>query len=41
MITMHPYIYVAVIVPLLAVAVIAIILLIGEIVREWKEFRND
>lgn len=41
MITMHPYAYIAVIVPLLVVGLTAITLLIGEIVREWKEYRND
>lgn len=41
MITMHPRIYIAVIVPLLAIGLIATVLLIGEIIREWKEYRSD
>ena len=40
MITIDPYLYIAVIGILLAIGLVAFIFIISEIIQEWKEFKR-
>lgn len=40
MITLDPYLYIAVIGLLLAIGLVAFIFIVSEIVHEWKEYKR-